>query len=420
MALPGMRPDPIGVVGAALVHGEWPGSTSAKFMDRGTNRVMSRRIVDTHCRYGDSTSFAQMGPGGYAEDTSRLRANEGRERAVQLPSNELAWRPSRRTVAEPGVAHVEKREGKKLVQHEVGHVPRRSEKMHIRPHESKEELSDAPQGIARVYSPRSGIERRHLPAFEYPLEDVMTRKGRVRTLSETRNGMPCYTPGDKHYRHPEYNPGFFKEGGLIVGCTFQRGSHPPTVARNTTGWKEFDAERPDARKRKNYKQVMAEALEAEHIADVQGLTRFSVARRDRRDLPGQAQMGEIVWHPDQPVREWEVPVEEYISGEEGKMLGIYVETRESDLRITKLKDAGLLPELSQTLPKEKQITSGSEIFSVNGVRGSGTQLLKEIEGTAGTLRLGLRVSTGLSWEENELAKCEDSKFDAIDWADEEL
>ena len=29
--------------------------------------------------------------------------------------------------------------------------------MHIRPHESKEELSDAPQGIARVYSPRSGI-----------------------------------------------------------------------------------------------------------------------------------------------------------------------------------------------------------------------------------------------------------------------
>jgi hypothetical protein len=165
---------------------------------------------------------------------------------------------------------------------------------------------------------------------------------------------------------------------------------------------------------------MAEALEAEHIADVQGLTRFSVARRDRKDLPGQAQMGEIVWHPDQPVREWEVPVEEYTSGEDGKMLGIYVETRESDLRITKLKDAGLLPELSQTLPKEKQITSGSEIFSVNGVRGSGTQLLKEIEGTAGTLRLGLRVSTGLSWEENELAKCEDSNYAAIDWADEEL
>jgi hypothetical protein len=377
---------------------------------------MSRKIVDTHCRYGDSTSFAQMGPGGYAEDTSRLRANEGRERVVQLASEELAWRPSRKPVSEPGVAHVEKREGKKLVQHEVGHVPRRSEKLHIRPHESKEELSDAPQGIARVYSPRSGLERRHLPAFEYPLEDVMTRKRRVKSLSESRNGMACYTPGDKHYRHPEYLPGFFKEGGLITGCTFQRGSHAPTVARNTTGWKEFDAERPDARKRKNYKQVMAEALEAEHISDVQALTKFAVARRDRKETtPGQPQFTEIVWNVEAPVREWDVTVEK----EEGKMLGIDVETRESDLRITKLKDDGILAALSQTLPKEKQITSGCEIVHVNDVRGSGTQLLKEIE-SAKSLRFGLRVSTGMSWEENELAKCEESKFDAIDWADEEL
>jgi hypothetical protein len=416
MALPGMRSDPIGVVGAALVHGEWPGSTSAKFMDRGTNRIMSRKIVDTHCRYGDTTSFSQMGPGAYAADTSRLRANEGRERVVQLQSEELAWRPSRKTVQEPGIAHVEKREGKKLVQHEVGHVPRRSEKLHIRPHESKEELSDAPQGIARVYSPRSGLERRHLPAFEYPLEDVMTRKRRVRSLSESRNGMACYTPGDKHYRHPEYMPEFFKEGGLITGCTFQRGSHPATVARNTTGWKEFDAERPDARKRKNYKQVMAEALEAEHISDVQALTRFAVAKRDRREMmPGQGQLGEIVWNVETPVREWEVTVEK----EDGKMLGIDVETRESDLKITKLKDEGILSALSQTLPKEKQITSGCEIVHVNDVRGSGTQLLKEIESSQ-SLRFGLRVTTGMSWEENELAKCEGSKYDEMDWADEEL
>merc|ERR1712118_109562 len=280
----------------------------------------------------------------------------------------------------------------------------------------KEELSDAPQGIARVYSPRSGLERRHLPAFEYPLEDVMTRKRRVRSLSESRNGMACYTPGDKHYRHPEYMPGFFKDGGLITGCTFQRGSHPATVARNTTGWKEFDAERPDARKRKNYKQVMAEAFEAEHIADVQGLTRFSVARRDRKDtIPGQPQFTEIVWNVETPVREWDVTVEK----EEGKMLGIDVETREGDLRITKLKDDGILAAVSQTLPKEKQITSGCEIVHVNDVRGSGTQLLKEIESSK-SLRFGLRVCTGMSWEENELAKCEDSNYAAIDWADEEL
>ena len=35
-------------------------------MDRSTNRITSRKIVDTHCRYGDDTSFCNMGPGGCA------------------------------------------------------------------------------------------------------------------------------------------------------------------------------------------------------------------------------------------------------------------------------------------------------------------------------------------------------------------
>merc|ERR1719281_2345554 len=92
-------------------------------------------------------------------------------------------------------------------------------------------------------------------------------------------------------------------------------------------------------------------------------------------MPGQTQLGEIVWQVETPVREWEVSVEK----EDGKMLGIDVETRESDLKITKLRDEGTLSALSQTLPKEKQITSGCEIVSVNDVRGSGTALLQEIE-----------------------------------------
>merc|ERR1711907_222302 len=148
-----------------------------------------------------------------------------------------------------------------------------------------------------------------------------------------------------------------------------------------------------------------------------GLTRFAVAKRDRKEtMPGMVgQLGEIMWQVETPVREWEVTVEK----EDGKMLGIDVETRESDLKITKLKDDGILSALSQTLPKEKQITSGCEIVQVNDVRGSGTQLLKEIE-SAQSLRFGLRLTTGMSWEENELAKCEDSNYASIDWVDEEL
>lgn len=264
---------PSGVVGAAVSHGEWPGSTSCKWLDRSSNRVISRKIVDTHCRYGDTGSFANMGPGAYSADPRGLPSTEGRDRLVQRQSEEIVWRPSRRTLDEPGMAHLEKREGKKAIDHVIEQVPRRSEKLHIRPHESKEEMLDAPQGIARVYSPRSGVERRHLPATEYPLEDVMTRKRRVQDLLTQRNEIPCYTPGDKHYRHPEYMPAFYKDGGLIVGSTFQRGSWPKTVARNTTGWKEFDAERPDAVRRKTYKEVIADQRHTEQVASVEELTR---------------------------------------------------------------------------------------------------------------------------------------------------
>jgi hypothetical protein len=358
---------------------------------------MSRKIVDTHCRYGDASSFNRLGPGGYAADTSR-NATEGRERLTQRPSEELAWRPSRKTLDEPGKQHIEKREGKKLVEPQIANVPRRAEKVHIRPHASKEELLDAPQGIARVYSPRSGIERRNLPAFEYPLEDVMTRKRRVNSLADQRNGMPCYTPGDKHYRHPEYQPAFFKEGGLVVGCTFQRGSHARTVARNTTGWKEFDAERPDAVKRKTYKQVIAEQKLAEQVASVEELTRFISITKD-----------------------WDFTV----TKKDGEPLGLGLEVHRgvNYLKVTKLKD-GTIKDLMETMPKEKQLIVGNEIVQVNDVKGTGTQLLAALK-AASTLELTVRAPTdqgpkGLSWEERALKECEESKFDMLDFADEEI
>ena len=47
----------------------------------------------------------------------------------------------------------------------------------------------------------------------------MTRKQRVNTMVEQRNGLPMTSLGDKNYKHPDYTPGFFKEGGLIAGST---------------------------------------------------------------------------------------------------------------------------------------------------------------------------------------------------------
>ena len=34
-----------------------------------------------------------------------------------------------------------------------------------------------------------------------------------------RNGLPLTSLGDKNYKHPEYQPGFFKDGGLVAGST---------------------------------------------------------------------------------------------------------------------------------------------------------------------------------------------------------
>ena len=40
-------------------------------------------------------------------------------------------------------------------------------------------------------------------------------------MYEQRNGLPMSSLGDKNYKHPDYTPNFFKEGGLIAGSTNQ-------------------------------------------------------------------------------------------------------------------------------------------------------------------------------------------------------
>ena len=47
----------------------------------------------------------------------------------------------------------------------------------------------------------------------------MGTKKRVQTLYNQRNGMPLKSLGDKVYKSPEYMPGFYLEGGLIVGSS---------------------------------------------------------------------------------------------------------------------------------------------------------------------------------------------------------
>lgn len=54
---------------------------------------------------------------------------------------------------------------------------------------------------------------------EYNQEQKMGTKTRIKTLYEMRNGLPMASLGDKHYKLPDYTPGFFQEGGLIAGSS---------------------------------------------------------------------------------------------------------------------------------------------------------------------------------------------------------
>jgi len=52
---------------------------------------------------------------------------------------------------------------------------------------------------------------------EAELKTVMGEKRRFSTIYDTRNGLGIVALGDKNFKAPEYETGFFREGGLITG-----------------------------------------------------------------------------------------------------------------------------------------------------------------------------------------------------------
>ena len=54
---------------------------------------------------------------------------------------------------------------------------------------------------------------------EVEVTQSMGSKKRVGTMFDARNGLPMTALGDKTYKAPEYQPGFFRDGGLVPGST---------------------------------------------------------------------------------------------------------------------------------------------------------------------------------------------------------
>jgi len=142
----------------------------------------------------------------------------------------LEWKPSRRTLAQPGAENLEKPGGRKLVEEPQRKVFSMKEKRHLRQVESKEEYHDRPQG-GRVVIRENGMRAADVPAREVDVTGEMARKARTLDLHGQRNGLGCRALGDKAYKHPEYDPGFHAEGGLVAGAGFVRGNFPKTEPR---------------------------------------------------------------------------------------------------------------------------------------------------------------------------------------------
>jgi len=245
-----------------------PGTISSKWLDRNTNKVMCRRMVDTDLRDGLPNSVARMGLGEYFADTTK-DLKEGIRPWPEQRSESEKWRPSFNPIEAPGSDHLEKPRGLGRVQLKDAIIPRRSEMRHIRQVESKEEVSDLPQGVAIVRTPRGG-RAAEIPAQEVCVEQVMGHKKNVPGVFAQRNGLNMASGGDKPYRHPDYKTGFFAERELSVGSSFVRGSFPSTMRRNASSWKQFLGD-PNRKKGKTWKERQREEITAEMFGVVEKL-----------------------------------------------------------------------------------------------------------------------------------------------------
>ena len=78
----------------------------------------------------------------------------------------------------------------------------------------------------------------------------MQRKKSNNSLYQRRNNMRVVTLGDKNYRFPDYQPGFFKKGELIPGQNIKW--RPKTIPRKA-GTMFENAKLPKMGQMKTYK-----------------------------------------------------------------------------------------------------------------------------------------------------------------------
>lgn len=71
---------------------------------------------------------------------------------------------------------------------------------------------------------------------EYAIESRINRKQRVSddNMGKKRNYIPVSSLGDKPYNYPDRAPGFYKDGGLVVGSSIVQRTKTSSIPKKTT------------------------------------------------------------------------------------------------------------------------------------------------------------------------------------------
>ncbi|CEM08544.1 unnamed protein product [Vitrella brassicaformis CCMP3155] len=216
------------------------------------------------------STLTRVGFDGFFRDPSGLVHQHmgGRKRVVDAEvygGTEAAvlFRPSRRIVVPPHQSTPPRNKWDEPVTKisKLPYVPatkKRAERRHITPNNPFAGvcMDDLAQGLQTVMidDTTRAADRR---GQERPFVAEMTRKRREfkDRFGEKRAGVTVQSSGDKPYRAVAYQPGYYKEPGLVPGSTFVHGDHPRNISALTTKWKAFKAERPDVAKRPTYAEL---------------------------------------------------------------------------------------------------------------------------------------------------------------------
>lgn len=256
MALPG--------IGA-----EWPGAVSGKFTDKMHGKPTGVKLTHSAAAIGDPSGLAQQGFGNYFTDTRGL-GPESCRRIIRCPSSDVQkWRPSRRSLAQPGHDHVERPEGIRKIPLPRGKLYTLPEKRHIGQKDLKEGLCERTESTRVVYR-SNGLRAADQPSREVDVASEMQRKARPLSLLEQRNGIEAKSLGDKSYRHPDYAKRFFHDRALVPGSSFARGHHKPHESRSSNSVNLVLNK--DVKPLTSYREKMAEHEREELKREVAALT----------------------------------------------------------------------------------------------------------------------------------------------------